>query len=362
MTGVVTPEVVVSTSPLPPPPANWRRPAVVFIIVLIVGGGGALFLLDRTSRDRRDGLEAAKAGDFKKAEPLLKRALEREPDEVEIVEALARGYIRERDPANAEAYLGKWVQLRPDAPEPRKLRMEFYQQAKKLEEAYPDAQKLLSLDPGNSQLRRTVMGLAFGLGEFASAEEHCRSLIRDFPKDDGLQVMLANVRRARGDPAEAATILDRVLKVNPTHGGALQVRAVLFEEANQPGDAIPLLREALRLDPSQYRKVGMRLAVMLERTGQSAEAEKVLAEVRRLQDVMTIEEGVLAQPDNLELRVRAGEQLLAAGHHADGVKMLLTVFNIDPTNRPAHRALAAHFEKIGQPDRAAQHRRAAEQR
>ncbi|HUR55340.1 MAG TPA: tetratricopeptide repeat protein, partial [Gemmataceae bacterium] len=131
------------------------------------------------------------------------------------------------------------------------------------------------------------------------------------------------------------------------------------EEAEQPNEAIPLLREVLKHDKSRQRTAGMRLAVVLERTGQGEEAKKVLAEVRRLQDVATIEEGVRTQPDNLELRVRQGELLLTAGHTADGVKMLMSVFDYDPKYRPAHLALAVHFEKAGQPDRAAQHRRAA---
>lgn len=343
---------------------NWRTPALVFACVLLVGGGAALFLLDRTSRDRRDGLAAAKAGKFKEAEPQLKKALEREPDAVDVVEALARGYLKEDDATNADAFLAKWVELRPKDIEPRKMRYEFLTKAKRNEDVYAEGKKLLELDPGNTQLRREVVQLAFAAGDFAAAEDGCRAYLKDFPTDLGLQVFLSNVHRARGNTAAAITILDPILRQQPPPpvgilARALLARAILHEEADEPDKAVPLLREMMRIDKSRQRTAGMRLAVVLARTGQAAESEKVMAEVRRLQDVTTLEEGVANQPANLDLRVRVGKEMIASGYHADGIKMLSSVFDYDATFRPAHRALAEHFEKTGQPARAAQHRRAA---
>ena len=353
-----------STLPTSSPSQSWRKSALVFVSVLIVGGGVGVFLLDRASRDRRTGLEAAQAGNFKKAEPLLKKALEREPGAVEVVEALARGYLEIDDAMNAESSLNRWIELRPDDLAPRKLRFEFLRSAKRSAEAYADGRKVLALEPSNSQLRRNLMAIAFNAGNFADADDLCDVCIREFPGDLDLLLWKANILRARGDSPGAAAILDPLVTRTPPPPGtlftrALFLRAVIHEEADQPDKAVPLLREVVRLDKTRQRTAGMRLAVVLERTGQVEEAKKVLAEVRRLQDVLTIEEAVAQQPDNLELRVRQGELMLASGYHADGVKMLMSVFDYDRGYRPAHRALAAYFEKSGQPERAAQHRRAA---
>ena len=353
-----------SSPPAPVPPASRRRPILlVFLLVVLLAGGG-LYLLARSSRDRRMGLEAAKTGDFKKAEPHLKKAYERDPGDADVVEALARGYLKGDDAAVTDQFLAKWVELRPKEVEARKARFEFLRTASRYEDAYAEGKSLLELDPANMQHRRVLAGAAVSAGQFAEAEDLCRGYLREFPNDSDVKLLLANVFRLKGDAAAAVALLDELLNLKPPLTGdlrsrALLARAIFHGEADEPAKAIPLLREMLQIDPSRRRNAGSHLAVMLDRVGQKDEAEKVLAEVRRLQDVMTAKAAVDTRPDNLELRVRKGEELIAAGHAEDGVGLLLSVFDYDSKYRPAHRALAAHFEKTGQADRAAQHRRAA---
>jgi tetratricopeptide (TPR) repeat protein len=315
--------------------------------------------LSLRARDRREGLEEAASGHFKTAEPLLRKALERDPADAEVVAALARGYTKADDVENADAYLSRWIELRPDEAEPRKLRMEYFRKQKRPEDAYPDGVKLLALTPDDAQLRRTVMGLAFSSGDFAKAEELCRASLAAAPDDVGLRQMLAEIRRARGDNAGAAAILDEILRRPSPPTGAMLARALLYEEAGDPEKAVPLLREVLKLDKSRRRTAGTRLAVVLERTGKADEARAVMAEVRRLQDVEVFGEAIKTQPNNLELHVQIAERLLAAGHVPDGLSLLQSVLKTNPTFRPAHLALAAHYEKSGDPARAAEHRKLA---
>ena len=68
---------------------------------------------------------------------------------------------------------------------------------------------------------------------------------------------------------------------------------------------------------------------------------------------------VLAQPDNLALRVRAAEALLENGNTGEGLDLLAGVLERNADFGPAHLALAVHFDRQNQPDRAAVHRRQA---
>jgi tetratricopeptide (TPR) repeat protein len=333
------------------------RPTIglAFIVTVVVA---VLWLSTASSRDRSEGLRAARDGDFTRAELLLKQALERTADDPEVVESLARGYLAADDP-QAAAYLSRWLQLQPDHTEPLRLRMEFYRKHKRREEAFADGCRLLDVEPANHQLRRTVMNLGFSIGRFEEAEELCRECLRRQPGDTGLLVLLAEIRRARGDLPGAAAVLDPVLKDHPKLASALLLRATVYEESGEPGKAVPLLREVMASDPRRRAAACYRLSLALERAGRTDEARSALAELRRLQDIDTFTEAIRTQPDNLDLRVRLAESLLADGYTQDGLSLLGQVLALDGRFRPAHRALAAYFEKQGQPDRAAEHRRLA---
>jgi predicted Zn-dependent protease len=334
-------------------------------VLLLIGLGAlgataaaAIWSGGRNDRERAEALQAASAGDFASAEPGLKRAYEHSPQDAEVVAVLARAY-QAADHPEAEVWLSRWVELAPDRDEPVRLRMEYFRKRKDGAKVLADVRRLLQLDPGNAQLRRTAMSQAFSYGEFEEAERLCRDCLQAQPADPWLNTMLAEIRRARGDAAGAAAILDALIRQNPRATGPLLARAVLYQESGEPGQAVPLLERVFRHDPRQRRAAGYQLSIALDRCGRPDEARKVLSEVRRLQDVEVFGEAIKSQPDNLDLQVRLAESLLGDGHVQDGLDQLQAVLNRDPWFRPAHRALADYFQKSGQPARAAEHRRLA---
>jgi predicted Zn-dependent protease len=329
------------------------------VVTLGAAVGGAIWYTSRPDTERDDALRAAKEDRFAQAEPGLKAALARNPDDAEVVEALARGHLKGEAASAAEPYLVRWVELRPDDRDGRRLLFEYYRKAKSLEKAYPHGQKLLDLDPADAKLRHSLMGQAFSTGRFDEADTYCTALLRAQPGDRDLRAMKAQILRARGDLAGAARVLDQLLADLPGFTPAMLSRGILYLETGHPDKAVPLLREVFRTDRARQRGAGYHLAMALERTGDTAEAARVTAEVRRLQDVANVEEALRNQPDNLDLAARLGDELLAAGHTADGLKLLGTVIERAPTFAPAHRALAAHYERTGDTVRAADHRRRA---
>lgn len=341
--------------PAPRRPRRW----VLVIILLGLGGAGTAAWLATRDHGRQAALRDAQAGRFAEAEPVLREALARNPDDVDVLAALARGYLTADRPLDADPFLSELVRRRPNTAEYLRLRLKLDRQLKRHEEAYADARRLLELEPGDDDLRRTTLGQAFSVGRFADAEVLCRDLLAQHPDDRRLKSLLAEIRRARGDDAGAGQLLDELIRSDPNDYASLQARGILDDETGHPDRAVPLLRRVFDEDPSRRRPAGYQLAVALEKVGQADEAKKVLAEVRRLQDVEIATEAMKTQPDNLALHVQLAEDLLRAGHTNDGLAVLERVLRRDPNFAPAHRALAAHYERAGNPEQAARHRRLA---
>jgi predicted Zn-dependent protease len=332
-------------------------------VVLLIGVGGAGLAGWLATRDhgRKAALQDARTGRFAEAEPVLREALARNPDDVEVLDSLARGYTAADRPLDAEPCLSELIRLRPNSAEYLRLRWDLHRKLKRWELAYADARRLLELVPGDEDLRRKTMGDAFVSGHFADAEDLCRGLLAKNPGDRKLTGMLAEIRRSRGDDAGAGQILDELIRTDPNDYGSLQARGILFDATGHPDQAVPLLRRVFDEDPTRKRPAGYQLALALGKVGKQAEAQQVLAEVRRQQDVEIASEAMKTQPDNLALHVQLAEDLLRAGHTNDGLAILQRVLQRDPTFAPAHRALAEHFERAGNPKLAAEHRRLAGQ-
>lgn len=349
------------TLPLPDaqkrPSRTPRRLVGGLFIAAIVLVGGWYYWKARVASERRNAIEDATTADFSQVEPTLLRCYQRNPSDLEVVQALAQGYFK-ADDLRGEPYFDAWVALRPGASEPLRLRMEYYRKRRD-EKALDNARQLLALDPSNAQLRRSVVSQAFSYGSFEEAETLCREVLTKQPADVFSRKILAECRRARGDAIESATIFDQLIAESPTDSSPLMGRATLYQEAGEWQKSIPLVRKVFEQNPQQRRAAGYMLSLALDKTGQPEDAQKVMSEVRRLQDVEVFSDAIKNQPQNLELQTRLGLSLLQDGHQQDGLALLNSVLERDPWFRPVHKALADYYAKIGVQDRAAEHRRLA---
>jgi predicted Zn-dependent protease len=331
------------------------------VVVLLAGGLGLAWswLVLQHHFERQQSLTLAREGDFRKGVPGLEHARDRNPQDLEVTRALAQGYLDQEEWAQAVPYLTAWCGLEPDSPEPRRLRLRALTKIGRDQDALADARWLLGRDPGNPAARRQVAALCFTLGQFDEAESEARKVLAQRPDDHNVLLLLAEVRRAQGDGLGAAALADRVLRQDPHSFPALMLRGILYREAGEPGRAVEALREVVARDPTRRRTANYELSLALERVGRPDEARQAMAEVRRLQDAEVYATASESQPDNVALKVRAAEALLAAGETQKALQFLDQALERDPSCRPAHRLLAEYFERHGDPVQAAQHRRAA---
>jgi tetratricopeptide (TPR) repeat protein len=329
----------------PASPVPQGRRLKVVVLLLAVVAAGAVF-----------------------AWPLVRRALERSPDDLEVIRKLARGYHDADQLAEAESYLTRWCNLRPDEAEPYKLRMEARHklairapseaETQRLQqEALADGQRALQLDPENDPVAQEVVWLSLSTGRFEEAERECRRCLKRQPNHPWLLFLLAKALYGQGANAEAEKILDPLVRDQPRFPDALLLRAILYRQANQPDRAIPLLRQVLALGRQHQQETLYHLSLALASTGQTEEAKRVMAE----RQALGLEKN-LADPDfraNPAFRVWAAEIWLGAGKSEEALRLLDQVLQEDPDFAPAHRLLAIHYEKQGQVDQAAEHRRRA---
>jgi tetratricopeptide (TPR) repeat protein len=337
--------------------SSWKT--VLAIVGLAALAIATVAWIAQGDSKRDDALAACRKGDFKQAEPALKEVLSRSPNDVDVLDCLARGYFKLEQYAEAEPHLSKLILLRPNDAEYLRQRMTAYDHLKRREEAYADCRRLLELTPDDTELRGSAIGRAYQIGRYAEAEEYCRELLKAQPKDRRLRLDLADIRKARGDDEAAAKIFDELIAENANDYGALLGRGILYDETAHPDLAVPLLRKVFDGNPYARRTAGTELAKALSKIGKQEEADRVMAEANRLRDVAISNEAIKSQPDNLELKVRLAEDLFHDGNFADGEELLKKVLEQSPNYAPAHLALAKHYEKQGQSDLAAKHRRLA---
>src|SRR5438445_586874 len=99
---------------------------LLVLALLAVAGIGALFGLRSylASLEREGGLRLSEQGKFGAAEAILKRAVERNPRDAEVVRALALGYYSTGRDLDAETYLARWCELQPSQSEPHQRRVD----------------------------------------------------------------------------------------------------------------------------------------------------------------------------------------------------------------------------------------------
>jgi predicted Zn-dependent protease len=348
---------------------HWPLATLLAVVALGAVGGYSLWSSYQARQERAEGLQAAHLGHFGEAEPLLRRAWQRNPDDLDVIKALGLGLLGTGQLAEAEPYLNRWCALSPHEAEPFKYRMDLRHrqagaasvaadQQRLMEVALADGQRVLELDPEDDSVAQEVVWLRLRVGRFEEADQLCRRCLRRQPNDPWLMYLLARIGHARGTPGEAQTLLDALLKRHPRFTRGLLLRALMHNEAGEPDQAIPLLRQVLTLDRTYQQEARYQLSLALARTGKAEEARQVMVEVQK--DNL---DGLLASanvPDTPTVKLQVAEAHLATGRDEEALRLLSAILKQDPGFAPAHRLLAAYYERQDQPERAAEHRRRAE--
>src|SRR5260370_3465547 len=149
-----------------------RRRLLLVMLLVVAAASAALgsfaWARHHARQEREEGVRAAHSGRFADAEPLLRRTLERTPDDLDALRALALGYLGCGQLEEAEHHLSRWCALRPGDAEPFKHRMEerhrrsrtapnAAEQQRLMREAVADGRQALQLDPDDDPVAQEVV-------------------------------------------------------------------------------------------------------------------------------------------------------------------------------------------------------------
>jgi tetratricopeptide (TPR) repeat protein len=280
-----------------------------------------------------------------------------------ILEALARGYLRGDQLAQAEFTVTVWRERQPDSPQALLLAGVVREQRGATEAAVVYYHRALALDPDCDEAR---LRLARGLLETsqpAEAADHLEDLLRRQPHNPVLLTDLARCRHGLGRPDEAAALLDDVLARWDRFPPALTARGQVALQTGDAAGAERWLRQAAARAPMDYETQYL-LHQALVLAGKEAEARQALeqanvlrADNNRLRDIAVVQ--LLHRPHDAGLLCEAGVILLRHGEAEDARRWLERALKEDPGHRPTHAALADYYERTGDHARAVGHRERA---
>jgi tetratricopeptide (TPR) repeat protein len=302
------------------------------------------------------------AGELDEVGPTLLDSVEKgNPESPIILETLARAYMHRFRYKWADACLSRWIELRPESAKAYQWRGWVLERLNDHKAARADYLRALDLAPDLTTVRLRVAEMFLEDSEPELALPHLERLHRQEPDRPELQALLGVCRFIQGRLGEARRLLEAAAVHLPDQTSVLIHLARIDLQEGRAADAEGRLRKVLRADPSDTEALFI-LAAVLRLQGRADEAAATLkeydrwkVEVDRVNKLLReVADSPAAQPpDYAEL----GTLLLHVGREKPAVYWLNQALQRDPGNQAAHQALTAYYEKKGDHEQAAAHRR-----
>ena len=301
----------------------------------------------------------------------LRRALERDPNNLELLEALGTTLIKQGQWTDAEAALEKIVSIEPTVFTHRLRQVALFDQHQQYEKAEAILQESIRAKPDDEKRRlafveyvakrrgvesaeaaliqakseMTKSGkLWFALGalyESTQRLEQARTLYRDMesafsgkPEALDAQVKLASMEWAAGKTEDAERQLRAVLKENPRSIEALRLRGRIELQRGNGGDAIADLRSVLR-DQPDWVEGHVLLARAHLLLGQSELARENLDRAVLIKPMLLEAQLLIAGLDVAAGKMKEAKQRLEAllAHEPNNVALLGALFQLQLQDR-----------------------------
>lgn len=295
------------------------------------------------------------------APPLIDAVEKGHPESALIMNTLAVAYVQSLRYKPAFACLSRWIELQPDSAKAYHLRGWVLERLNKHKEASADYHKALELAPESVPIRLRVAEMLLEDHQAPEAVPHLEELYRRAPDDPKVQARLGMCRFLQGRTDEARQLMEAAVPRLPHDPTLLIHLARLDLQDGRPADAERRLRIVIDTDPTDT-EAWYTLITAVQAQGRAGDADMVLRGYERAKTALDRTNKLLQEvadsptagaADYAEL----GDLLLQAKQEQRGLYWLYEALDRDPENQRAHRALATHFERTGNADKAAAHRR-----
>jgi tetratricopeptide (TPR) repeat protein len=282
------------------------------------------------------------------------------PDAPLLLEALTQGYRQTCRLGEARACVEQLLERQPDHARALVWYGEILEQFRLPQLALDAYQRAFDLDPEDDWGRLCLAELKLHRHDAAAAAVHFEVLCHRLPGNAAVRLGLARCRRQAGQTDEARQLLDALLVEHPDEGLILSERGRLALNAGELAAAETWLRQAAARLPGDRQAI-YALYQCLSQRGRTAEAETYLARAEAIdrdqRRVADLTEQVVKARQAPALRCELGVLCLRLGQEQEGLRWFFSALHDDPAHKPTHQALADYYQRTGQPDRAAYHRR-----
>jgi tetratricopeptide (TPR) repeat protein len=309
-------------------------------------------------------LMRVQGGEADAVAPLLLKYVDvKHPESALILQTLSRAYMHNMRLRPALDALNRWIQLAPDQAQPYFWRGWVLERLNATDEAMKDYLRSLDLDPDLVAARLRVAEIFLDRSNAPEALRHLERLRHQCPDRADVMARLGQCLFLQGHAAEARQLLEAAVEKLPDDAPLLVhlAKLELDEAPPRPVEAEKWLRRLLQVDP--YDQEGLyTLVSSLRLQGRQEEAAAALERYEQQKALLKRANKLLQDeaehPTNdPAVAAEAGTLLLRIGQDRLGLYWLHQALEGDPGNQPAHRALTDYYERKGDREQAAAHRR-----
>jgi tetratricopeptide (TPR) repeat protein len=295
------------------------------------------------------------------ASALFKHVDNKHPQTPFILETMSRAYMHGLRYGHAYDCLSRWIKEAPDAAKPYHWRGWILERLSNHHEAKDDYQRALERGPELVDVRLRLVEILLDENKAPEAVPHLERLRRQFPDRPDVMARLGHCRFLQGRLKEARCLLETAVKERPEDSPALLHLGKLELQEGRAAEAEQWLLRSLKLEPGDL-VARYTLVTSLQVQGRRDEAAAVLKEYKKLKDLTERVNRLLLDEarhptKGAEGPSEIGDLLLAIGQEKLALYWLKQALVRDPGHQPTHRALAGYYEKKGDRDQAAAHRR-----
>ncbi len=218
------------------------------------------------------------SGDLPKAAPVIAALRESDPTNVELIYTAYRLYSDLLDESRLSLIVAG-----PNSARVHQMMAHELARQGQTDEAIANYREALKIDPNASGLHfelAEMLNNSAGPGGREEAEKEYRAALAVNPLDEKAECKLGDLAAFSGDQTVAAEHYQRALTLQPNDSEAILGLSKTLLTMNQPEKALPLLEQAVKLDPTNA-VAHFRLSTLYRKMGRAADADRELAEYQK---------------------------------------------------------------------------------
>ena len=279
-----------------------------------------------------EAIELINAGERGKAESICRDAIERNPEDVNMIALLGATLLKSGQMADAEMFLWQTIQLAPSFAKPHEDLGYLLVEQGRPEEALPILRTATRLDPS---LERAHLYTGKALALLGKGKEADVAFEKSFELNPVSKTLaIAAEHQLAGRLEEAKALYGDVLRADAENVDALRMMGTIAFTESRPADAERYLRQTVALAPDFVGAI-IDLAQVLKDEGRFEEA---ISNFRR---------AIELEPGNVKAQFLLGSALAPSALTYEAIEAYQRALDLRPSHVGAHLGLGHVLKTVG---------------